>query len=164
MKAVLGLGSHQKLPQERGSIFRPEVEAIIPMDKIPFPPATFDGKKTGYRYYTSGLDEPEDPRNILEKERYVRETLPSKVQYHDQWTAYPQWHKRLQWDATGSVFMGNPTLPEQMRGANRGRPDSPQFDPLYAGTPPWHKPALHSAPPKWESPEMPDRWPYSGRG
>ncbi len=77
-----------------------------------------------------------------------------------------QWYKRLQYDPTGSVFMGNPTLSEQMRGAYRGRLDSPQFNPLYQGTPPWHSPPSGDNPatPKWEPPEMPDRWPYSGRG
>ena len=160
MQATLGLGSMATLPKEAGSILRPEVEGIRPVGKTPFPPATFDGKKTGYRYYVTDPGEPSDPRNILEQERYVRETPPARVRYHDEWTVNSQWSKRIQWDPTGSVFMGNPTLSEQMRGAYRGRPDSPNFDPLYADKPPWHKPALHSAPPKWESPETPDRWPY----
>jgi len=160
MQAILGLGSMSTLPD--GGIFKPEVESIRPVGKTPFPPATFDGKKTGYKYYVSDMTDgqAEDPRNLLERERYVRETPPARVRYHDEWTVNSQWSKRLQWDPTGSVFMGNTTLSEQMRGAYRGRPDSPHFDPLYAGKPPWHRPALHSAPPKWESPEMPDRWPY----
>jgi len=164
MQAILGLGSMSTLPD--GGIFKPEVESIRPVGKTPFPPATFDGKKTGYKYYVSDMTDgqAEDPRNLLERERYVRETPPARVRYHDEWTVNSQWSKRLQWDPTGSVFMGNTTLSEQMRGAYRGRPDSPHFDPLYAGKPPWHKPALHSAPPKWESPKMPDRWPYSGLG
>jgi len=162
MQAILGLGSTSTLPEEAGSIFKPEVESIRPVGKTPFPPVSIDGS-TGYRYYISHDDlgaTGQDPRNLLEKERYVRETPPAMVRYHDEWTVNSQWSKRLQWDPTGSVFMGNPTLSEQMRGAYRGRPDSPNFDPIYADKPPWHKPALHSAPPKWESPEMSDRWPY----
>ncbi len=167
MQAILGLGSMVTIPM--GGILKPEVESIRPTGKTPFPPPL------EYRHYYSGKGEPPDPRNLLEKERYVSETPPARVRYHDESTPHYQHYKRLQWDATGSVFMGNPTLSEQMRGAYRGRPDSPNFDPIYAGTPPWHKPALpesirhflpalHSAPPKWESPKMPDRWPYSGLG
>ena len=105
MKAILGLGSHQTLPKETGSIFRPEMGTRTPTGKTPFPPVSIDGS-TGYRYYISDDPTQEDPRNLLEKERYVRETPPAKVRYHDEWTPNPQWHKRLQWDPTGTVFMG----------------------------------------------------------
>ena len=165
MQAILGLGSAVTISMEHGimsildtsrevkeagSMLRSEIKGIKPTRKTPFPPA-------GYEYYPSG-----DPRELLEKERYVRETPPAMVQYHDQWTPVSQHYKRLQWDPTGSVFMGNPTLSEQMRGAYRDRPDSPHFDPLYAGTPPWHKPPSgdNPLPQRLEPPEMPDRWPY----
>jgi hypothetical protein len=52
----------------------------------------------------------------------------------------PHWYKRLQYDPSGSVFTGNPTLIDELRGAYQGRLDSPQFNPLYQGTPPWHSP------------------------